>query len=178
MILDTHLLAPLIFTPSRCLRLCFKHTTSPSHTRTSRALSSLCSSSMATSCGRTLMEALHPETTITFHIFRHDTFISRLLSGEQVGGNHIDRLLNDHIDIGAGCINCFMERWFNTGRLQFWPSPFSSGAHGCREAPPPQFWPNNPCNYNQQRIISVAIWPSFNEIWIFSLKIERLDFFF
>lgn len=72
------------------------------------------------------MEALHPETiTIRFHIFRHDTFICRLLSGEQVGGNHIGRLLNGHIDIGAGCINCFMERWFNTGRLQFLPPPFA-----------------------------------------------------
>lgn len=81
---------------------------------------------VATSCGRALMEALHPETiTIRFHIFRHDTFISRLLSGEQVGGNHIGRLLNGRIDIGAGCINCFMERWFNTGRLQFLPSPLA-----------------------------------------------------
>lgn len=47
-----------------------------------------------------LMEALHPETiTIRFHIFRHDTFISRLLSGEQVGRNHIARLLNGRIDV-------------------------------------------------------------------------------
>lgn len=107
------------------LLLCFKQTSSPSHTHISRGLSPLCSYSIATSCGRTLIEAPHPETiTITFHIFRHDTFISRLLSGEQVGGNHIGLLLNGHIDIRAGCINCFMERWFNTRRLQFQPSPF------------------------------------------------------